>query len=367
MNKQSLINLKSRMLCEGVRPDDLVVELFQSQNPSGVKRGGLSSGGKMELSKGVFVNVPFYFKKETALRLLADSSREGGVLIQEGEKILSKATILSAPEWYSQKVGKLDITQILTAHNKQLAGAVFEDCSLFARGDYCKFCAMHHSLKRRVPELIKKSPQLFLTALEKIPLEQYNGLTLNGGMTTSSGRGMELIEPVVREIHRVYPKLPIAVEMTPPSDLSFIDNLAEAGVSSLMMNLECWDEGVRRDIISGKNYLCPRNSYLAAFDRALKVLGFGKVTTCFVVGSESVESLKKGIIAAVECGAIPSLLAGRYFEDVPEYPFTPSVKWQEFVELLYYTVSLIHEYGLKSTDQAGCVACRMCDMIFDVA
>jgi biotin synthase-related radical SAM superfamily protein len=364
--KMNTIELKAKMLCEGVNPDEAAEELFRQQNPSGVKRGGLSSGGKMRLSDNLVVNAPFYREKKVDLKVVADSNRKHGVLIQEEGRILCEAEVLLAPDWYDRKVGDFEITQVLTAHNRQLAGAVYEDCVLFARGEQCQFCVINRSLAEKRSELIRKKANLILAALAQIPVDQYGGLSLNGGMTLHSGRGMELFESVIQAVHAKYPDLPIAVEITPPVDLNWVDRLAEAGMASLMMNLECWDQEIRSRILPGKSKYCSRDQYLAAFERSLSVLGSGRVTTCFVVGTEPVESLKKGISEIIRLGVIPSPLAGRYFEDIPNYPFVPDVDWREFLGVLRFAGRELARTGVRSMDKAGCVACGMCDLIKDL-
>lgn len=363
----TIIALKAKLLCEGVNADESVIELFRRQNPSGTKRGGLSSGGKMSLPGNIFVNAPFYQKRIVDLRLVADAQSEYGArLIQNGHQ-LCQVKVLSAPDWYQKRVGDFDITQIMTAHNRQLVSAVYEDCALFSGGrQSCQFCVINYSLAKRDPRLVTKNSELILAALEQIPVVEYGGLTLNGGMTVGTGRGMELIEPVVRAVHKQYPQLPIAVEMTPPEDALWIDRIIEAGVSSLMMNLECWDEKIRSQLIPGKNTYCPRSMYLSAFDRAIRQLGPGRVSTCFVVGTEPMDSLRQGITEVIRCGVMPSPLAGRYFEDVPNYPFAPQVNWREFLDILFFAGYELKRQGIGSTDQAGCVACGMCDLIKDI-
>jgi len=362
---KDLISLKAQMLCEGVNADSEAVELFRQQNPSNVKRGGLSSGGKMILEDQLPVNAPFYKNQQVPVSLTVDPERERGVsVLKYGQKI-ANATVIEAPSWYREKVGDFDITQVLTAHNRQLAASVYEGCALFDKGEECQFCVINRSLANKDPRLVLKSPELFLQALGKIPLNDYAGLTLNGGMTRASGRGMELIEPVVRAVKEVYPDLNIAVEITPPEDLNWIDKMADAGLSSLMMNLECFDPELRSKLVPGKNKYCPPEMYFKAFERAIKLLGPGVVSTCFVVGTEPIESLMVGIRKVIEKGVIPSPLAGRYFEDVPGYPFKASVDYNDFLKVMSYARMQMFENGLISCDKAGCVGCRMCDLIMD--
>ena len=363
---KKIIELKAKLLCQGMNPDATAEELFRRLNPSNAKRGGLSSGGKMKLDGNLLVNAPFYRKRKTDIKVIADPTCNQGVLIKEKGETVCAAKVLPAPNWYKQKVNGFDITQILTAHNRQLAGAVYEDCALFKLKEECKFCVMNRSLNNKAPALIKKTGNFILNALKKIPVQEYGGLTLNGGMTLGSDRGIKAISLVASCIYTAYPNLPIAVEITPPEDLNWIDKLADSGVKSLMMNLECWDPKIREQLIPGKNKYCSRDMYLKAFERALKVFGPGRVSTCFIVGTEPIESLKKGIREVVRMGIIPSPLAGRYFENIPEYPFVPNLNWKQFLEIFIFATKEMQQQGINTTDKAGCVACGMCDLIRDL-
>lgn len=379
-----LKELKARMLCEGVNADETATEMFQQQNPSGTKRGGLSSGAKMELilmghdhtwfhhryfqpEERLRINAPLYHKRKTDIRVTADHPGKRALTVYCNSSEVMRAEAIPAPAWYGEKVGEFDVTQILTEHGNQLAGAVYEDCVLFGLNEQCQFCVMNRSLTRKSPELTRKSAELFVNALKNIPLANYHGLSLNGGMTLHAGRGIEVIEPAVKTINRAFPNLPIAVEITPPEDTSWIGRLADAGVSSMMMNLECWDPQIRAQLLPGKNKYCPQAMYFQAFEYALKVMRRGSVSTCFVVGTEPTVSLKEGIKKVVEMGVIPSPLAGRYFEDVPNYPFTPNAYWRDFMDIMEYTSSEMRRCNLCPTDKAGCVACGMCDMISDMS
>lgn len=94
VRKAPLIELKARLLCEGARADRTAKELFRLQNPSNVKRGGLSSGGKVRLEGGPFVNFPFYEKRETRLTVVKDPGSDFRILVQECGETLAGAEIL---------------------------------------------------------------------------------------------------------------------------------------------------------------------------------------------------------------------------------------------------------------------------------
>ena len=134
------------------------------------------------------------------------------------------------------------------------------------------------------------------------------------------------VELILQRIREALGNIPIGVEITPPQDPAFIGQYSEA---------------------------------------AVKILGKGKVSTCFVVGTEPMDSLKQGIEKVVDFDVIPSPLAGRYFEQFTDYPFDPRVNWKDFLEIFRFTREQMLQRGLMSSDKAGCISCGMCDVIGD--
>lgn len=370
------LELKARLLCEGANPDNPeTVDFLSAQNPQKVLRGGLSSGFKVRLlpeqrnsPNGAFpnrefrVNFPLYSKTPVPLKVRTDGN---GLVILENDTEIGRAEILRPPEWYSETVEGYPITSIVTQHGDQIVGSVYEGCCLFNTGEQCKFCVIDKSQTRPELRSVKKKSELILKALEVIPREAYRGLGLNGGMTFTDGRGMENMIPLMEKIRDKFGQIPLAVEMTPPKNLDWIQRFADAGGESLMMNLETWDDDIRRKLIPGKSKYCPKQAYLDAFEKALQVLGEGKVSTCFVVGSEPIPSLKDGIKKVVEYGVIPSPISGRYFEEFADYPFQPNANWKEFLDVFIFARNEMFKAGIIPNGCAGHIACGMCDIIGD--
>ena len=224
-------------------------------------RGGLSSGLKIRINpqlpsaREFKVNFPLYLKRPASLKIRAT---ETGLIILENDEEIGRAEILQPPEWYDQNVDGYPITSILTQHGDQLAGAVYEWCCLFNTGEQCKFCVMDRSQSNADLKNVQLKAELLIKAFQKIPREAYKGIILNGGMTFSLGRGLEVMIPVVQQIREQIGKIPISVEITPPKDLALIEEFAQAGGESLMMNLEIWDDETRRNIIPGKQNIAKR-------------------------------------------------------------------------------------------------------------
>lgn len=366
-----ITTLKARLLSEGANPNGVAVEDFlQQQNPQKVLRGGLSSGLKVKLLDGpgnegsckceVYVNFPLYSKRSVSIKVSVEDDK---LVFFDGGEELGRAQVLRAPDWYNETVQGYPITSILTQHNDQLGGCAYEWCCLFDTGEQCKFCVMDRSQKKSELRDVKRKAELLLEAMSVIPRDAYRGIVLNGGMSFMKARGLEKVTPLIMDIRKkLNINTPIAMEITPPSDLDWIDKFADAGGDSLMMNLEIWDDSIRKELIPGKDKYCPKDSYFRAFERALEVLGKGKVSTCFVVGTEPKESLIKGIQKVIEYDVVPSPLCGRYFEEFVDYPFTPNANWREFLEIFISAREEMAKRGLVSTDEAGCIACGMCDI-----
>lgn len=356
--------LKARLLCEGALASPSVfAEITNRLNPFGVKRGGLGSGAKVRLKlSGVLVNFPLYRSTEAPIRVELDGAEI--VFVEVGSEV-GRAVPLPVPTWYSQTLADgTPIERIFIQHGSQVASAVYEDCALFSADSACEFCVMRFSTTDAALR-VKRAAQI-VEALRLIPQAYQNrGVLLNGGMTFHPGRGMELLVPVVAAIRLEFNNTPIAVEITPPQELYWINRLHGAGCDSLMMNLECWDQDSRRRYIPGKDEACPRESYLQAFERAVAVFGRGRVSSCFVCGTEPIATLKQGIRSVICLGVIPSPLSGRHFEDVPGYSFKARMPWQEFLEVQQFVQEELTAAGLTSTDRAGCITCGMCDMSQD--
>ena len=77
--------------------------------------------------------------------------------------------------------------------------------------------------------------------------------------------------------------LPIQGQCEPPADFGWFPRLRAAGVDTLGMHLEAWDEDVRARIMPGKAEV-PVSFYLEAFATAVAVFGRGQVSTYLLAG-----------------------------------------------------------------------------------
>ncbi len=102
--------------------------------------------------------------------------------------------------------------------------------------------------------------------------------------------------------------LPIQGQCEPPADFGWFARMREAGVDSLGMHLEAWDEDVRRRIMPGKAEV-PRAFYLEAFAAAVEIFGRGQVSTYLLAGlGDTVESLHEAARVLIDLGVYPFIV-----------------------------------------------------------
>ncbi len=347
---QKLYWIKLFLLCNGITVDGWEYE--------GMRRAGPSTGIELVLILGqarIMVKVPRYITRHTVAKLV-----DGKVVINN--ETVCDASIMQTSNWYDEKIQSYPITQLLNAHGRFLVTSVYEQCVLFSTKKACVFCSMNQSLQDNA--LLVKKSELIVRALDcALSKNSYQGIVLNGGMMFDSSGGMRNYEPIVEAISRNFPNLAITVESTPPKDLVWIKRLTDAGMSSLTMNMETWDDFARQAIIPGKHAFYSLEDYYRAFETGISLLGKGNVSSCMVFGTESLETTLEGVREITSRDVTVSPIARRYYDDIP-FLDGQNPDYEEFAELLKYA-KICHQKR-ELTSFFGCQKCNMCDPIGNV-
>ncbi len=167
---------------------------------------------------------------------------------------------------------------------------------------------------------------------------------------------------ILKEIRSIS-TLPIAVEISPPDDLSILESLHKCGATAIEMNVEIWDEKIRKMMMLGKAQI-EREYYIEAWKRAVEIFGKGNVGSAIIIGLESLESSLEGIDAMIEVGCLPSII-----------PFKPSTgaileKFREcspesLLIATKHAVKLLKIKDLNPIYGAGCIGCGACTLESD--
>lgn len=151
--------------------------------------------------------------------------------------------------------------------------------------------------------------------------------------------------------------------MSPPEDLKILEDFHKFGATAIEMNVEIWDDKIRKMMMPGKAQI-KREYYVEAWKKAVEIFGKGNVGSAIIIGLESLESSLEGIKAMIEVNCLPSI--------IPFKPSTGSVleKFRECSSKEVYTATkyaakLLIEKGLNPINGPGCIGCGACTLESD--
>lgn len=250
----------------------------------------------------------------------------------------------------------------LHSHNV-LATTVLQTCVRYGNSaTKCQFCAIGESLRhdRTIP---RKSPEQLAEVAAAAQL--YDGVehvVLTTGTPPTSDRGAAVLVEVARAI-KERTGLAIQAQCEPPADFLWFRHLHEAGVDSLGMHLEAWDEDVRARIMPGKAQV-PVSFYLRAFRAAVGVFGRGQVSTYLLAGlGDTREGLIEACATLIDLGVYPFVVP---FVPIVGTPLESSPPpGADFMRSILNPVGqMLATAGMTSaTVKAGCAKCGACSSL----
>lgn len=285
--------------------------------------------------------------------LLHDSHEITRIAFPEQPKFYSLTTADGIPYW---KIA------LLHSHDV-LATTVQQTCMRYRNeATACQFCAIEKSLEAD-RTLARKTPeQLAEVAEAAVRLDGVKHMVMTTGTPHTRDRGAAYLADCARAIKaRVY--LPIQAQCEPPDEFVWFDHMKSAGIDSMGMHLEAVDPAIRTRIMPGKAEV-PLAHYLNAFDAAVKVFGWGQVSTYLLAGlGDSLETLVAMCDRLISLGVYPFV--------VPFVPITGTplanhpAPNTDFMFALYQQVgALLKAAGMSSADiQAGCAKCGACSAL----
>jgi radical SAM protein (TIGR04043 family) len=248
-----------------------------------------------------------------------------------------------------------------------LRSVVDQRCVYQTTGQACKFCAVQHWWNAAA---VKQSEQIAATAAAGYEEGAVKHISLTTATLGTADRGLAGLVSTASSI-RAKAKVPMMLEFEPLRDHALLKSLLlearEAGVTTVSINIECYDRKLSRDIMPAKGRI-PFEEYAKNWAIALDIFGRNEVFTVVVVGlGEADAKTLKGIEAAAAMGVMTfpvphSPAAGAAFEDM-----TPP--GAERMLALYEKAATVHrKYGLDlCASTAGCIRGGGFSAIKDVA
>ena len=356
MNKQRLItDLQTR----GLKLIDPTV------GAAGRKGGAGPSDHKAVTVGGTTVMVPIYtgtasqspYSVQTAGpnqgKLVHDSHDVAPIAFPQQPQFYSLTTADGIPYW---KIA------LLHSHDV-LATTVQQTCMRYRdEATACQFCAIEKSLEADRTIARKTPDQLAEVAEAAVRLDGVKHMVMTTGTPNTSDRGAAYLTDCAKAI-KARVNLPIQAQCEPPDDFTWFERMRAAGIDSLGMHLEAVDPAVRARIMPGKAEV-PLSHYFKAFEAAVKVFGWGQVSTYLLAGlGDSLETLIAACDRLIALGVYPFVVP---FVPITETPLAnhpaPST---DFMFALYQKVGAqLKAAGMSAEDiNAGCAKCGACSAL----
>jgi radical SAM protein (TIGR04043 family) len=362
---QSALLTKKQFLLSELQTRGLRL-LDESVGASSRRGGAGPTDHKAVTVLGTTIMVPVHTRGAAVSDYVATPpDRRGISMLRQHDEAVCEISFPPQPKFYGLSTAEgVEYWKIAQLHSRDtLATTVLQTCIRYGNSaTKCQFCAIGESLKGG-RTIARKSPeQLAEVAAAAQRLDGVRNVVMTTGTPATDDRGAAVLTDCAAAI-KAATNLPIQAQCEPPADFGWFHKLRNAGVDSLGMHLEAWDEDVRREIMPGKAEV-PRAFYLEAFAAAVEVFGRGQVSTYLLAGlGDSIYSLHDAARTLIDLGVYPFIV-----------PFVPVGGTQladhrppsaEFMRSVLRPVGeWLREAGMTSdTVKAGCAKCAACSSL----
>ncbi|MGB8168356.1 MAG: MSMEG_0568 family radical SAM protein [Chthoniobacteraceae bacterium] len=343
------------------------LRLLDHEAGAASRRGGAGpTDHKAVTVLGTTIMVPVHTRGAAESPYVAPPPDKRGVsVLRSGDEVMCEISFPPSPKFYDlQTADGVPYWKIAQLHSRDtLATTVLQTCIRYGNAaTKCQFCAIGESLKAG-RTIAKKSPEQLAEVAEAAQrLDGIRNVVMTTGTPATDDRGAAVLTECAAAI-KAATRLPIQAQIEPPADSAWFGKLYAAGVDSLGMHLEAWDEDVRRRIMPGKAEV-PRAFYLEAFAAAVSIFGRGQVSTYLLAGlGDTIESLHEAARTLIALGVYPFVVP---FVPVSGTPLAgqqpPSA---EFMRAVLQPIGewLRAAQMTSDTVKAGCAKCAACSTL----
>ena len=243
-------------------------------------------------------------------------------------------------------------------------------CDYGAAGQPCQFCfsgAQFAALAKKNKPLPEPVPPEDMAEIVKYAIDNcgVNSIQITGGSTFRGEKEAELIKGYLRALQEQVGleniKGEILLYITPPQDLSLIDEYFALGATRIACSIEVWDEERAAVITPGKIKFTTRQRHLDALEYIAEKYGPNKAFSNFIIGLESIETLTEGATYLAKRGIVPT--ASTWMPQGAPCMGSmkaPGIDYYHQVKELY--ARLYNEYKLEPTPCQGLNVCTERDI-----
>ena len=359
MSPHEIATVKADLLCHGVRMSDDAKKNGESYN-SYLLDGGFVHAAHFMIGN-VVVNtcVEEEFCKESPYEIIWE---DNGFSLMKGESFVCSINIIRMPDWCLEEVDGHRIANYLRPHSPNCVSCCPKlKCSYYYNGEQCGFCSIGDYAKNNNIEPVLEPlvvAKMIKRAIEANPNYE---IALSGGTCDSKDRSANYFSEICKLVtNNGTSKHHISVEVAPPEDNRYIQQLYDAGATALIMNIEVANECRRKKICPGKSTI-PIERYMSAFEKAVSVFGRGKVSSVIIVGIQKETDIIAICEKIIPMGVIPTIIPFKPLDACKMKSHEKSDP-NEVYRISNRVSELLHTEGLFVDGHGGCTKCGGCSL-----
>ncbi|MHA1148551.1 MAG: radical SAM protein [Promethearchaeota archaeon] len=370
MDIHTILKKKTELLCKGIFLDESYVDHYNSQGINinfGRKGGAGPLGGRYFLLENneTLINVALWDDiKKTNLTLREFQDGFFTVYNKREKGDFCKLKLIPEPKFYNKLTSDgIEMKKIALVHGVDcLSSTIYQKCKYWGCGEACKFCGIELSLEYDTTILEKNYKQMNEVIAEAKKEGRCSHMTLTSGTPDESGKGAQRYINLLKGIKKVYPDLPLHIQIEPLDDFSYYEKLKEAGADTIGIHIEILNDFLRKIITPGKAKI-PYKEFLKNWEKAVEVFGRAQVETFILTGfGESPDDFIDELETVIKIGVIPFITPVR---SIPKLKTTiPIMNHNTLLEMYSRAAKLLKKYNVNPLKhKAGCVKCGGCSAI----
>lgn len=296
--------------------------------------------------------IPFFYMDSNNPVRVRGSYATKRAVIEYGGKEFFEVSVLPEMETGNKNVN-FEFETLIAAIPEKPYG--IRNCYYHSIGKQCAFCIL---TRKRIHIGPKNLVEAYATITQKRGMEPQ--VLLTGGTGFAIDRGLLKYVPYVRELRNNFSKARIAIEASPPQDVSSVDTLVNLGIDTFAANIEFFSRKNRERLLPGKSEI-----ELDEYKEVLSYCGKANVKTfsALIAGPENERDTLKGVEYLCRIGVPTNLLCLRPFPGsrLENYP---RINPARFLKVTKKAVMIMDQHGLieNLSNTAGCGSCGACSM-----
>ncbi len=328
---------------------------------TGRNGGAGPAEGRAMLIDGIAVNAPIstVYTKRSPFRLTKDP--DGRYTLYRYDQRVTAVSVVPPPHFYDYTGSDgVSLQKIALLHGADcLATTVRQRCVNWKKSLRCAFCAIEQSLENNLT-IAEKSPHQLVEVARKAKSEDnVTHMVLTSGTADPPGAEIDYLARCATAI-KASVDMPLHVQFLPPADLGLMEQLKTAGVDTVGIHIESFDQGILRKLAPAKARI-GLDRYEAAWKKAVAVFGPNQVSSFLIVGlGEQPESIVWGSEYLADLGVYPFVVPLR---PIPGSFLQETLTPDPVLMARIYTdvADILRKKGLTAKKSlAGCVRCGAC-------